>query len=149
MKTLPECVLITLWLTEAASATDVAFHKKILESGMTAVIICNEKINETMKIVMWLEESGLLMKGVSETIKNEVKEQKRGFLGILLGILVASLLWIHVKAHLEQVNRLLGQVSNFSVASSLINFEIQKNHQNESKFNGIFSRNNSPRIKDM
>ena len=39
-----------------------------------------------------LEESGLLVKEVSETIKNEVKEQKRGFLGILLGTLGASLL---------------------------------------------------------
>ena len=45
-----------------------------------------------MKIVESLEESGLLIKGVSKTIKNEAKEQKRRFFGILLGSLAASLL---------------------------------------------------------
>ena len=45
-----------------------------------------------MKIVKSLEESGLLIKGISETIKNEVKEQKGGFLSLLLGTLVASML---------------------------------------------------------
>ena len=49
-------------------------------------------MNDIMKIVVSLEESGLLIKGVSETIKNEATEQKGGFLGILLGILGASLL---------------------------------------------------------
>ena len=45
-----------------------------------------------MKIVKSLEESGLLIKGISETIKNEAKEQKGGFLSILLGTLAASIL---------------------------------------------------------
>ena len=45
-----------------------------------------------MEIVKALEESGLLIKFVSETIKNEAKEPKGGFLGILLGTLGASLL---------------------------------------------------------
>ena len=45
-----------------------------------------------MKIVKWLEESGLLIKDFSEAIKNEVKEQKRGLLGMLLGTLGANLL---------------------------------------------------------
>ena len=45
-----------------------------------------------MKIVKSLEESGLLIKGISETIKNEAKEQKGGFLSILLGTLAASTL---------------------------------------------------------
>ena len=49
------------------------------------------KIEDTMKIVKSLEESGLLIKGFSETFKNEVKEQKGGFLGMLLGTLGASL----------------------------------------------------------
>ena len=56
------------------------------------LIIFNEEMNDIMRIVKSLEESGLLIKGVSETIKNEAKEQKRGFLRILLGILGASLL---------------------------------------------------------
>ena len=45
-----------------------------------------------MRIVKSLEESGLLIKGISETIKNEAKEQKGGFLSILLGTLAASTL---------------------------------------------------------
>ena len=45
-----------------------------------------------MKKVRWLKESGLLIKDFSEAIKNEVKEQKRGFLGMLLGTLGANLL---------------------------------------------------------
>ena len=45
-----------------------------------------------MKIVKSLEDSGLLLKGVSETIQNEAKEQKRGFLSMLLGRLGVSLL---------------------------------------------------------
>ena len=45
-----------------------------------------------MKIVKSLEESGLLIKGISETTKNEAKEQKGGFLSILLGTLAASIL---------------------------------------------------------
>ena len=49
-------------------------------------------MDDTMKIVKSLEESGLLIKGISEIIKNEAKEQKSGFLQILLGIFAASLL---------------------------------------------------------
>ena len=49
-------------------------------------------MNHIMKIVKPLKESGLLIKGVSETIKNKAKEQKRGFLSMLLGTLGASLL---------------------------------------------------------
>ena len=47
---------------------------------MTTLIISNEKMNDVMKIVKFLEESGLLIKHVSETIKNEAKKQKGGFL---------------------------------------------------------------------
>ena len=49
-------------------------------SGNTTLKISNEEINDIIKIVQSLEESGLLMKGVTETIKNEAKEQKGGFL---------------------------------------------------------------------
>ena len=61
-------------------------------SGFTTLIISNEEMNDIMKIVKSLEESGLLIKGVSQTIKNEAKEQKGGFLSMLLGVLGASLL---------------------------------------------------------
>ena len=50
----------------------------------TALLISNEEVNDIMKIVKSLEESGLLIKDASETVKNEAKEQKGGFLGILL-----------------------------------------------------------------
>ena len=77
----------------AASAADAGIHKKILGSGnMTTLIISNDEIEDIIKIVKSLEHSGLLLKGVTETIQNEVKEQKGGFLSILLGTLGAGLL---------------------------------------------------------
>ena len=60
---------------------------------MTTLIISNEETDDLMKIVKSLKESGLLKKRVGETIKNEAKEQKDEFLGMLLGTLHASLLW--------------------------------------------------------
>ena len=75
IKPLAKSVLIPLGLTAAASAADAGINKKILESGNTT-----------------LEDSNILLKGVTKTIENETKEQKGGFLSILLGILRASLL---------------------------------------------------------
>ena len=59
---------------------------------MTTLIISNDEIGDTIKIVKFLEDSGLLLKGVTETVQNEVKKQKGGFLSMLLGTLGASLL---------------------------------------------------------
>ena len=64
----------------------------MFKSGTTTLVISNEEMNDIMKIVKSLEESGLLIKGVSETIKNEAKEQTGGFIIMLLGTLGASLL---------------------------------------------------------
>ena len=75
-----------------ASATDAAVHKNMFGSSFTTLIISNEEMNDITKIVKSLEESGLLIKDESETIKNEAKEQKGGFLGKLLATLGASLL---------------------------------------------------------
>ena len=58
----------------------------------TTLIISNEEMNAILKIVKSLEESSLLIKGISKSIKNEAKEQKGGFLGILLGTSGARLL---------------------------------------------------------
>ena len=55
-------------------------------SGATTLITSNEEMNDIMKIVKSLEESGLLIKDIRETIKNEAKEQKGGFLSMLLDI---------------------------------------------------------------
>ena len=69
------------------------YIKKILGSGNNIIlIISNDEINDIIKIVKSLEDSGLLLKGVTETVQNEVKEQKGGFLSMLLGTLGASLL---------------------------------------------------------
>ena len=56
-------------------------------------MLSNEKMNDSMKIVKSLKEFGLLIKGISKGIRNGVKEQKEGFLGMLLGTLGARLLW--------------------------------------------------------
>ena len=68
------------------------YIKKIIGSGSTTLIISNEEINDIMKIVQALEDSNILLKGVTETVQNEVKEQKGGFLSMLLGTLGVSLL---------------------------------------------------------
>ena len=56
----------------------------------TTLIISNDEINDIIKIIKSLEDSGLLLKGVTETVQNEVKVQKGGFLSMLLGTLSAS-----------------------------------------------------------
>ena len=61
-------------------------------SRFTTLIISNEEMNDIMKIVQSLQESGLLIRDVSETIKNEANKQKRGFLSMLLATLGAGLL---------------------------------------------------------
>ena len=92
LKPLAKSVLVLLGLVTAAATTDEAFHKKMFESAVTRLIFSNEEINDIMKIVKYLEESDLLIKRISKKIKNEAKEQKGGFLGILLDTLGASLL---------------------------------------------------------
>ena len=92
IKPLAKRVLIPLGFTAAASAADAGIHKKILGLGTTTLIISNDEMEEIIKIVKSLEDSRLLLKGVSEKIQNETKEQKGGFLSMLLGTLGASLL---------------------------------------------------------
>ena len=84
-------VLAPLGLTVAISAVDGSIQKKIHGSGVK-LIIEQEDMNDIMKIIEALENSGILLKGVSKTIKNESKEQRGGFLSMLLGTLGASLL---------------------------------------------------------
>ena len=111
IKPLAKSVLIPLGLTAAASAADARIHKKILGPGHhpsssashnrfsssashsnTIQIISNDEMKEITRIVNSLEDFGLLLKGVSQRIQNEAKEQKGGFLSMLLGTLGASLL---------------------------------------------------------
>ena len=67
------------------------YEKKIHGSGVKLTIE-EEDINDIIKIIETLENSGTLLKGVSKTIENETKEQRGGFLSMLLGTLGASLL---------------------------------------------------------
>ena len=94
IKVLAKSVLIPLGLTAAASAADAGIHKNILGSGHnnTTLIISNDEMDDILKIVKSLEDSGVLLKGVTETIQHEAKEQRGGFLGLLLGTLGAFLL---------------------------------------------------------
>ena len=110
IKPLAKSVLTPLVLGAAASAADAGIHKKILGPGRhslslvlrpplrdalrntTTLTISNNEKEDIIKIVKSLENSGLLFKGVTEIVQNEVKEQKGGFLSMLLGTLGASLL---------------------------------------------------------
>ena len=96
IKPLARSVLVPIGLTAAAAAAaaDAGIHKKILGSGHNniSLIISNDEIDGILKIVKSLEDSGILLKDVSETIQNEAKEQRGGFLSMLLGTLGASLL---------------------------------------------------------
>ena len=65
--------LIPLGLIIAASAADAAIQKEIFGSDMTILTTSNEEMSDIMKIIKSLEESGLWVKGITETIKNEVK----------------------------------------------------------------------------
>ena len=99
---LVKSVLIPLGLTAAASAADAGIHRKILGSGRrhsssspshnTTLIISNKDMEDLIKVVKSLEDSGLLLNGVTESVENEVEEQRGGFLSMLLGTLGASLL---------------------------------------------------------
>ena len=84
-------ILALLGITVAFSAIDVGIQKKIHGSGTAILIISNREMNDIMKIVQALENY-LLLKGVTEIIKNETKEQNGGFLGTLVGTLGSILL---------------------------------------------------------
>ena len=84
-------VLAPLGLTAAMSAIDGGIQKNIRGEGIK-LIIEQEDMNDIIKIIQALENSGILLKGVSKTIDNETKEQRGGFLSMLLGTLGASLL---------------------------------------------------------
>ena len=84
-------VLAPLGLTAVMSAIHGSIQKKVDGSGVK-LIIEQEDMNDIMKITEALENSGILLKGVSKTVENETKEERRGFLGMLLGTLGASLL---------------------------------------------------------
>ena len=114
-------------------------------------MISNEEMNDIMKLVQALENSGVLLKGVTETIKNKTKEQKGEFLSMLLGTLRASLLGnLLTGKGIERAGE--GTVraregikkKALMLPHPLTNFEIRKYYENEPRFNGVYSRDNLP-----
>ena len=113
-------------------------------------------MEDTIKTVKSLEDSGLLLKGDSETIQNEVKEPKGGFISRLLGTLSPSLLDNKLAGRgMNRERKGIIRAGYGSKESSikkgflipphhLTNFEIQKYYQNEPRFNGFYSRDNLP-----
>ena len=80
-------------ITASASAIDAGIQKKIHGSGRhlsAALITSNKEMNDIIKIVQGLEDSDILLKGVTKAIKNETKDKKGGFLNMLLGSLGAG-----------------------------------------------------------
>ena len=73
-------VLIPLGITVAASASDAEIHNKILDSGTTTLTTSNEEMEDIMKIIKSIEDSGISLKGVTETIRNKNKNKKEDFL---------------------------------------------------------------------
>ena len=157
-------VLAPLRLTAAMSAIDGSIQKKIHGSGVK-LIIEQEDMKDIMKIIKALENSGILLKGVSKTIKNVTKEQRGGFLSMLLSTLGASLLGnlltggkgsVASKAKGEGIMRAGDGIvragsgskkKNLNLLLSfhpLTNIEISEYYKNEPRFNGVYSRNNLP-----
>ena len=158
-------VLGPLGLTAAMSAIDGSIQKTIHGSGVK-LIIEQEDINDIIKIIEALENSGILLKGVTKTIENETKEQRRGFLSMLLGTLGASLLGNLltggkgimragdgiVRAGNGIVRAGAGKGSKKKPLNLLLpfypltNIEISEYYPIESRFKGVYSRDNLPKI---
>ena len=111
-------------------------------------------MNDIIKIIKGLENSGTLLKGVTKTIENETKEQRGGFLSILLGTLGASLLGnlLTGKGMMRAGEGIVraGKGAKKTLNSllpfhPLTNIEINEYYINEPRFNGIYSRNNLPK----
>ena len=147
-------VLAPLGLTAAMPAIDGSIQKKMHGSGVK-LIIEQEDMKDIMKIIEALENSVILLKGVSKTIENETKEQRGGFLSMLLGTLEASLLGnlLTGKGIMRADDGIVGagewggrkkKLNLLLPFHPLTNIEINEYYKNEPRFNGEYSRNNLP-----
>ena len=139
-------VLAQLGITAAMSAIDGSIKKKMHGSGVK-LMIENEDMDDIMKIIKALENSGILLDGVGKTIENEVKEQKGGFLSMLLGTLGATLLGNLLMGGKGIVHAGEGtkKTLNLLPPHPLTNLEISQYYKNEPRFNGVYSRDNLPK----
>ena len=136
------------------SAIAGSIQKKIYGSGIKLVIE-EEDMNDIMKIIEALENSGILLKGVSKTIENETKEQRGRFLGMRLGTLGSSLLG-NLLTSGKGIMRAGDGIVRAGKGSKknnlnlllpfhpLTNIEISEYYKNEPRYNGVYSRNNLP-----
>ena len=92
LTTLAQSVLLEFGLSSAMLAADTVIQKKIYGTTTRALIISNEELEDIIKIVKLHEESGWILKRISETVKNEANKQKVRFLSMLLGTIAASIL---------------------------------------------------------
>ena len=146
-------VLAPLGLTAVMSPIDGSIQKKIHGSGVK-LITEQEDMNDIMKIIEALENSGVLLKGVTKTIENETKEQRGGFLGMHLGTLEASLLgnlltggkgFMRAGDVIVRAGEGIKKNLNFLLPfHPLTNIEISEYYKNEPRINGVCSRNNLP-----
>ena len=115
-----------------------------------ALIISNEEVEDVIRIVKSLGGTGLLINDVSKTIENYGKEQKAGFLNMLLCTLDGSLLGnlFSGKGKSVLVRNNLRRSGFAMLPHHLIIFEIQRYYQSETKFNGVYSTINLLKIKD-
>ena len=89
---LAKSVFVLLGLTGTASETYAVIQEKRFGSRMRTLIFFNDEIDDVMKIVSSHENADLLIVGVSETVKNEVKKQQKRFLGMIVVTLGVRLL---------------------------------------------------------
>ena len=155
-------ILAPLGITVATSTIDVGILKKLYGSGNTTLIISNDEMNDIIKIIQALENPNILLKGVTKTIKNEIKKQKALFLTMLSGTLGASLLGnsltgkgiLRTGSGNKKVKGIARAGSGKKIGflmlpHPLTNFEIQNYYKNEPRFNDVFLKNNLfKRIKD-
>ena len=136
-------VLAPLVLTAAMSAIDGEIQKNMRGEGIK-LIIEQEDMTDIMKIIESLESSGILLKGVKKTIENETKEQRGGFLSVLLGTLGASLLGNLLSGKgMMRTGEGSGSKKNLNSLlpfNPLTNIEVNEYYANEPRFNGVYSR---------
>ena len=131
--------------------------KKMYGSGTTTVIISNNELNDIIKIVQALESQGISLKGVTEKIKNDIKKQKGGALGMLLGTLGALGNLLSGKGLYRSEHGLYRSGNGLYRSRHgnkeeikrkphpLTNFEIQNYYKNEPIFNGVYFTDNLPK----
>ena len=143
-------VLAPFGLTAGISAIDGSIQKKTHGSGVK-LIIEQEDMNDIIKIIEALENSGILLKGVNKTIENETKEQRGGFLLGTLGVTLLGNLLTGGKGIVRAGDGIVrageGSKKNLNLLlpfHPLSNIEISEYYKNELRFNGVYSRNNLP-----